>query len=77
MPDLRLKIMLHLPEVSTRSIYHDPSHYFKSNQAQAVRLPKAVAFPEDVKKVSVVVIGKSRLFTPSGKVSNHVAFFTS
>ena len=38
---------------------------FKSNQTQAVRLPKAVAFPEDVKKVSVVVIGKSRLLTPS------------
>ena len=38
---------------------------FKSNQTQAVRLPKAVAFPEDVKKVSVVVMGKSRLLTPS------------
>ena len=38
---------------------------FKSNQTQAVRLPKAVAFPEDVKKVSVVVIGKSSLLTPS------------
>ena len=38
---------------------------FKSNQTQAVRLPKAVAFPEDVKKVSGVVIGKSRLLTPS------------
>ncbi|MDO4997898.1 MAG: type II toxin-antitoxin system VapB family antitoxin [Neisseria sp.] len=38
---------------------------FKSNQSQAVRLPKAVAFPDDVKKVSVVVIGKSRLLTPS------------
>lgn len=38
---------------------------FKSNQSQAVRLPKAVAFPDDVKKVSVVVMGKSRLLTPS------------
>ena len=76
MPDLGLSTMLHLPKVSTRNVYHDPSHYFKSNQAQAVRLPKAVAFPDDVKKASVVVIGKSRLFTSSGKVSNHVAFFT-
>lgn len=32
---------------------------------QAVRLPKAVAFPDDVKKVEVVVLGKSRLLTPS------------
>ena len=38
---------------------------FKSNQTQAVRLPKAVAFPDDVKKVEVVVLGKSRLLTPS------------
>lgn len=38
---------------------------FKSNQSQAVRLPKAVAFPEDVKKVEVVVLGQSRLLTPA------------
>ena len=38
---------------------------FKSNQTQAVRLPKAVAFPDHVKQVAVVVVGQSRLLTPS------------
>lgn len=38
---------------------------FKNNQSQTVRLPKAVAFPDAVKKVEVVVLGKSRLLTPS------------
>lgn len=38
---------------------------FKSNQTQALRLPKAVAFPDNVKKVEVVVLGKTRLLTPS------------
>ena len=37
---------------------------FKSNQSQAVRLPKAVAFPEGVKEVEIVVIGNSRIITP-------------
>ncbi len=37
---------------------------FKSNQSQAVRLPKAVAFPEDVKDVEIVVVGNSRIVTP-------------
>ncbi len=37
---------------------------FKSNQTQAVRLPKAVAFPEDVKDVEIVIVGNSRIVTP-------------
>ena len=37
---------------------------FKSNQSQAVRLPKAVAFPEDVKDVEIVVVGNSRIVAP-------------
>ncbi len=37
---------------------------FKSNQSQAVRLPKAVAFPEAVKDVEIVVVGNSRIVTP-------------
>lgn len=37
---------------------------FKSNQTQAVRLPKAVSFPDSVKDVQVVSIGNSRLITP-------------
>ncbi len=39
---------------------------FKSNKSQAVRLPKSVALPEDVKRVDVVVVGKTRIITPEG-----------
>ncbi len=38
---------------------------FKSNQSQAVRLPKAVAFSSEVKEVEVVIIGNSRIITPA------------
>ena len=37
---------------------------FKSNQSQAVRLSKAVAFPEGVKEVEVVAVGNSRVISP-------------
>jgi antitoxin VapB len=37
---------------------------FQSNRTQAVRLPKAVAFPDAVKEVRIVAIGSSRLVTP-------------
>lgn len=40
---------------------------FKSNQTQAVRLPKAVAFPDSVREVEIVVLGRSRLITPAGQ----------
>jgi antitoxin VapB len=33
---------------------------------QAVRLPEAVAFPEDVREVEILTIGSSRLVTPVG-----------
>ncbi|MDO5090002.1 MAG: antitoxin [Cardiobacteriaceae bacterium] len=36
----------------------------KSQQEQTVHLPKDVAFPENVKKVQVIVLGKARLLTP-------------
>lgn len=39
---------------------------FKSNRSQAVRLPKAVAFPEDVTDVDVVAIGRARMIMPAG-----------
>ncbi len=38
---------------------------FKTNRSQAIRLPKAVAFPDDVKEVVVVVSGDSRIITPA------------
>ena len=40
---------------------------FQSNRSQAVRLPKAVALPEDVKRVDVVVVGRARIITPAGE----------
>lgn len=40
---------------------------FKSNQSQAVRLPKAVAFPVGVKEVEIVIVGSSRIITPVNK----------
>jgi antitoxin VapB len=40
---------------------------FKSNQSQAVRLPKPVAFPDNVREVDIVAIGNMRIITPAGK----------
>lgn len=40
---------------------------FKNNRSQAVRLPKAVAMPDDVKRVDVVAIGRVRIITPAGE----------
>ena len=37
---------------------------FLTNRSQAVRLPKAVAFPDGVTKVAVQVIGDTRVLTP-------------
>jgi antitoxin VapB len=40
---------------------------FISNRSQAVRLPKAVAFPDGVHQVEVIRLGNSRLITPVGR----------
>lgn len=40
---------------------------FTTNTTQAVRLPKSVAFPDDVSEVEIVVVGESRLITPVAK----------
>lgn len=40
---------------------------FQSNRSQAVRLPKAVALPDDVKRVDVVAVGRTRIITPAGE----------
>jgi len=39
---------------------------FKSNKTQAVRLPKAVAMPENVKEVDVIKVGNRRIISPAG-----------
>ena len=43
------------------------STVFTSNRSQAVRLPKAVAFPEDVHQVDILKIGRSRVIAPQGR----------
>lgn len=40
---------------------------FKSNRSQAIRLPKAVALPDDIKRVDVIAIGRTRIITPAGE----------
>lgn len=40
---------------------------FQSNRSQAVRLPKAVALPDDVKRVDVIAVGRSRIIAPAGE----------
>lgn len=41
---------------------------FQSNRTQAIRLPKAAAFPDDVKRVDIVSIGRTRIITPEGGI---------
>jgi antitoxin VapB len=43
------------------------STVFVTNRSQAVRLPKSVAFPEDVHQVEIIKLGNSRLICPVGK----------
>lgn len=43
------------------------STVFTSNRSQAVRLPKAVAFPEHVHQVDILKIGRGRMIVPQGK----------
>jgi len=42
------------------------TNIFKSNQTQAVRLPKEVSMPDDVKEVDIVKVGNRRIISPSG-----------
>ncbi len=37
---------------------------FHNNTTQAVRLPKDVAFPDEVSEVEVIVVGSARLVAP-------------
>jgi antitoxin VapB len=41
---------------------------FQSNRSQAIRLPKAVALPDDVKRVEIVAIGRTRIIAPAGEI---------
>jgi len=37
---------------------------FHNNRTQAVRLPKAVALPDSVRRVNIIAVGRNRLITP-------------
>lgn len=41
---------------------------FQSNRSQAIRLPKAVAMPDDVKRVDIVALGRTRIIAPAGEM---------
>jgi antitoxin VapB len=45
----------------------EKSTVFMSSRSQAVRLPKAVALPVDVKKVDIVAVGRTRIISPEGE----------
>jgi len=40
---------------------------FKNNRSQAVRLPKAVALPDNVSQVEIIAVGRTRIITPAGE----------
>ncbi|MBX3454461.1 type II toxin-antitoxin system VapB family antitoxin [Ferrovibrio sp.] len=43
------------------------SSLFTNNRTQAVRLPKALAFPPEIKQVEIIRLGQSLLLSPVGK----------
>lgn len=42
------------------------STVFYSNRTQAVRIPKALAFPDHIKKVEVLAVGNALVIYPQG-----------
>lgn len=42
------------------------TNIFYTNKTQAVRLPRAVAFPQRVERVEIRVVGDSRVISPVG-----------
>jgi antitoxin VapB len=40
---------------------------FKSNRSQAIRLPKQMALPEDVRKVEIYRSGRALVIVPAGR----------
>jgi antitoxin VapB len=58
---------LRISQMDIRRLGMARSTVFISNRSQAVRLPKAVAFPEGVHQVEIIRLGNSRLITPIGQ----------
>jgi antitoxin VapB len=49
---------------------HVPVHHLQDQQDPGIRLPKAVAFPDDIKKVKITPHGNGLLITPIGESWN-------
>jgi antitoxin VapB len=58
---------LDIPLTYPKDFIVEQGAVFKSNRSQAIRLPKSVALPDDVKRVDVVAIGRTRIITPAGE----------
>ncbi|MBO0841719.1 MAG: AbrB/MazE/SpoVT family DNA-binding domain-containing protein [Nocardioides sp.] len=50
---------------------------FKSNRTQAVRLPKDVAFGDDVTEVTITAVGDTRIVAPAAMNPMEVFFSTT
>ena len=46
----------------------DHATVFTIDKNQAIRLPKAVALPENVKRIRIIELGQARLITPADAV---------
>ncbi len=44
----------------------DRASVFKNNKSQAIRLPRRVAFPPDIRQVDIIALGRTRLIMPAG-----------
>ncbi len=44
---------------------------FKNNTNQAIRLPKSLSFPEGIKTVDVIAVGRARVIVPSKDSWDH------
>jgi antitoxin VapB len=58
---------MYIPDVYTD--FMPRSTVFKNNKTQAIRVPKALAFPDDVKHVEIVKQGDNLLVMPVKKSS--------
>ena len=59
------KLEMYTPLVYTNAMTQ--STVFKTNKTQAVRIPKAMAFPDHVKQVNIIPHGNGLLIVPISK----------
>lgn len=63
----RCVVRLRIPLAHSTGDPMETGSVFKSNRSQAIRMPKAVALPDDVTRVDIVAIGRTRIITPAGE----------